>query len=125
MKANKRAIATATVTAMLGAAMCHTHAMAARPKYWVDTFQNAPGYSSPTDWRDRVPKTGTLYAGTSYVYCKIEGPVVSDSQGQHNKYWLYTDLDTGAVEQWVSAYFRSRWGNDVAKDNSGRVIPNC
>ena len=34
--------------------------------YWVDTYANAPGYGSPTS----TTQTGTLYQGTSYVYCK-------------------------------------------------------
>jgi hypothetical protein len=25
----------------------------------------------------------------------------------------------------VSAYYLTRWGNDEAKDNNGRTIPDC
>lgn len=88
-------------------------------KYWVDTFANAPGYNTPGG-----TQTGTLYKGTNYVFCKVWGPEVRVGT-QYNHWWLKTDLDVGPANQWVSAYYLSRWGNDEAKDNSGRVIPNC
>ena len=90
-------------------------------KYWVDTFANAPGSSSPGGAR-----TGTLNAGTNYVYCKVWGPKVQVG-GDYNHWWLLTDLDVGSPwrNQFVSAYYLARWGNDVAKDNRGVVIPNC
>ena len=40
-----------------------------------------------------------------------------------NHYWLLTDPDVG-TGHWVSAYYLSRWGNDVAKDNAGTVLPD-
>ncbi|WP_433220928.1 C40 family peptidase [Dactylosporangium sp. CS-047395] len=89
-------------------------------KYWVDTFANAPGYASPSS----TAQTGTLYAGTNYVYCKVWGRQIG-SGSSYNHYWLRTDLDVGPAGQYVSAYYLSRWGNDVAKDNSGVVIPDC
>ncbi|GAB3654705.1 hypothetical protein GCM10027589_13560 [Actinocorallia lasiicapitis] len=90
-------------------------------KYTVDTFANAPGYSSPGGTR-----TGTLNAGTNYVYCRVWGPNVQVGSS-FNHWWLKTDLDSGSPwqNQYVSAYYLSRWGNDQAKDNSGRDIPNC
>jgi hypothetical protein len=89
--------------------------------YEVDTFANAPGYSTPGGTR-----TGTLHGGTNYVYCKREGPVVSEGSA-HNKWWLLTDLDEGSPwqNQWVSAFYLSRWGNDEARDNSGAEIRTC
>lgn len=92
-------------------------------KYWVDTFANAPGYASPTS----TTRTGTLYAGTSYVYCKVWGREVRDAYGNYNHWWLRTDLDSGSPwqNQYVSAYYLSRWGNDEAKDNNGVVIRTC
>jgi hypothetical protein len=42
----------------------------------------------------------------------------------YNHWWMKTDLDVGPAHQWVSAYL-SRWGNDEAKDNTGRDLPNC
>jgi CHAP domain len=87
-------------------------------EWWVTTFANAPGYYG--GWNT----DGTLYAGTNYVFCKEMGATVSGSQG-HNYYWLWTDLDTGGPKGWVSAYYLSNWGNNVAKDNSGHVIPDC
>jgi hypothetical protein len=90
-------------------------------KVWVDTFANAPGSSTPGG-----PQTGTLYAGTNYVFCKVGGPVVQHGS-DWNHWWLLTDLDTGNPwrNQYVSAYYLSRWGNDVAKDNNGVVIRDC
>ena len=86
--------------------------------WWVDTFANAPGY------RGGWTQVGTLYAGTNYVYCKEWGAEISDSSGNYNHWWLWTDLDTGG-SGWVSAYYLSLWGNDQAKDNNGNVIPSC
>ena len=40
-------------------------------KFWVDTFANAPGHSTPGG-----AQTGTLYKGTNYVFCKVWGPEV-------------------------------------------------
>jgi hypothetical protein len=89
-------------------------------KYWVDTFARAPVYSSPGSGSS----TGTLYAGTNYVYCKVWGPQVGSSTS-YNHWWLKTDPDVGPGAHWVSAYYLSHWGNDVAKDNNGTVIPDC
>lgn len=90
-------------------------------KYWVDTFANATGYSSPGG-----TATGTLNAGTNYVFCKKWGPEVSVGT-QFNHYWMLTDLDSGNPwqNQYVSAYYLSRWGNDEARDNNGTVLPDC
>jgi Peptidase family M23 len=90
-------------------------------KFFVDTFANATGYSTPGG-----TATGTLNAGTNYVYCKRLGPTVQVG-AQHNHFWMLTDLDSGAPtkNQWVSAYYLSRWGNDEAKDNAGNVLPDC
>jgi cell wall-associated NlpC family hydrolase len=90
-------------------------------KYWVDTFASAPGFASPTS----TTRTGTLNAGTNYVFCKVAGRTVRGASGTFNHWWLRTDLDTGKRGQYVSAYYLSRWGNDVAKDNNGTVIRNC
>jgi hypothetical protein len=89
--------------------------------YWVDTFASAPGRSTPGG-----AQTGTLYAGRNYVYCRVWGPNVQVGSA-FNHWWLKTDLDTGSPwqNQWVSAYYLTRWGNDVAKDNNGVNIPPC
>jgi len=58
------------------------------------------------------------------VTCQNYLSGTSDSSGNYNHYWLWTDLDTGG-QGWVSAYYLSLWGNDQAKDNSGNVIPDC
>ncbi|MEV6008720.1 hypothetical protein AB0M29_18115 [Streptomyces sp. NPDC051976] len=89
-------------------------------KYWVDTFANAPVYASATS----TAQTGTLYQGTNYVYCKVWGRQIG-SGSSYNHWWLRTDPDVGPANQYVSAYYLSRWGNDEAKDNNGVVIPNC
>lgn len=88
-------------------------------QYWVDTFANAPGHDSPGG-----TQTGTLYAGTNYVFCKVWGPEVRVGE-DYNHWWLKTDLDEGPAGQWVSAYYLANWGNDEAKDNNGTVIPDC
>ncbi|MFT4048938.1 MAG: GH25 family lysozyme [Solirubrobacterales bacterium] len=87
--------------------------------YQVDTYAAAPGYDKPGGTR-----TGTLNAGTNYVYCRRIGPKVTQGSS-YNSWWLKTDLDTGPAGQWVSAIYLSRWGNDEAKDNSGNTIPLC
>ncbi|MFF2653705.1 M23 family metallopeptidase [Streptomyces sp. NPDC058045] len=90
-------------------------------KYWVDTFSNAPGYASPSS----TAQTGTLYKGTNYVFCKVWGREIRDGSGNFNHWWLRTDLDVGPGNQYVSAYYLARWGNDQARDNNGTVIPDC
>jgi len=89
-------------------------------KYWVDTFSSAPVFASPTS----TTRTGTLYGGTNYVFCKVWGRRIG-SDTSYNHWWLKTDPDVGPASQYVSAYYLSKWGNDVAKDNSGNVIPTC
>ena len=89
-------------------------------KYWVDTAPTAAAYASPTS----TTQTGTLYAATNYVYCKVWGRMIGNST-VYNHYWLRTDPDVGPANQYVSAYYLSRWGNDEAKDNNGTVIPDC
>ncbi|MGW1167945.1 DUF1906 domain-containing protein [Streptomyces sp. NPDC002550] len=89
-------------------------------KYWVETFANAPVYASPTS----TTRTGTLNAGTNYVYCKVWGRQIGDTT-TYNHWWLKTDPDTGPAGQYVSAYYLSHWGNDEARDNNGTVIPDC
>jgi hypothetical protein len=91
-----------------------------RPKYWVDTFAAAPVFGSATS----TVQTGTLNQGTNYVFCKAWGRQIG-SGSAYNHYWLKTDPDSGPAEQFVSAYYLSRWGNDEAKDNNGTVIPDC
>lgn len=88
-------------------------------RFLVDTFADAPGHDAPGG-----AVTGTLNAGTNYVFCRVWGPEVRVGAA-FNHWWLYTDLDTGPAGQWVSAYHLSRWGNDEARDNAGAQIPDC
>ena len=88
---------------------------------WVDTFAAAPVYASPAS----TTRTGTLNAGTNYVYCKVWGREISDSSGNYNHWWLLTDPDSGPAGQYVSAYYLSKWGDDQALDNDGDAIPDC
>jgi hypothetical protein len=90
-------------------------------KSWVDTDPSAPVYDSPTS----TTRTGTLNAGTNYVYCRVWGREITGGNGSFNHWWLKTDPDTGPASQYVSAFYLSRWGNDEAKDNSGAVLPDC
>ncbi len=94
-------------------------------KYWVDTFADAVGYRSA----DTSDAQGVLYQGTSYVYCRVWGAEVG-SGTSYNHWWLRTDLDAvysgkNGAGAYVSAYYLTHWGNDVAKDNSGNDIPAC
>ncbi|MFC4537059.1 hypothetical protein [Sphaerisporangium dianthi] len=94
-------------------------------KYWVDTFSGATGYREP----NTNDPQGTLNKGTNYVYCRIWGAEVRHG-AQFNHWWLRTDLDRANPGKngrgaYVSAYYLAKWGNDEAKDNAGRDIPNC
>ncbi len=94
-------------------------------KHWVDTFANATGYREP----NRRDPQGTLNKGTNYVYCRVWGEKVQHGN-QYNHWWLRTDLDRtnpgkNGRGAYVSAYYLAKWGNDEAKDNSGRDLPNC
>lgn len=115
-------LAIAGVVAGLTAALRPHQAVAADTRYWVDTFRSTEGYSEPGQGQP----TGTLDAGTQYVFCKVRGPEVRDGDS-FNTWWLATDLDHGSPwqNQYVSAFVLSRWGNDVAKDNQGQDIPTC
>jgi hypothetical protein len=90
--------------------------------YYVTTYANAPGYSSATS----TTQTGTLYAGTSYVYCKFWGRKIGNDTS-YNHWWLKTDLDAGSpwANQYISAYYLSNWGNDEALTDNGVTIPTC
>ncbi|MFF2847481.1 hypothetical protein ACFVT5_14255 [Streptomyces sp. NPDC058001] len=101
------------------------------PKYSVDTFGTADGYQDgycPNRVGARCNKDGELYAGTNYVFCKVWGEEVRSGDA-YNHWWLLTDLDYvddgRDGRAFVSALHLSRWGNDEAKDNSGREIPGC
>ncbi|MCJ0875270.1 phospholipase [Streptomyces sp. AP-93] len=91
-------------------------------RYLVDTFKAMPGYKAP----GQGAVTGTLNAGTNYVFCKVRGPEVREGS-EFNHFWLKTDLDSGSPskDQFVSAFALSKWNNDEAKDNTGREIPDC
>jgi hypothetical protein len=91
-------------------------------QYWVTTFADAPGFSSPSS----TSLTGWLYEGTSYVYCKLWGRQIG-SGSSYNHWWLKTDLDSGSQwqNQYVSAYYLSNWGNDEAFADNGVSIPSC
>ncbi|MGH3378770.1 MAG: hypothetical protein ACRDP6_28990 [Actinoallomurus sp.] len=94
-------------------------------KYYVDTFAAAVGYASP----DTSDAQGVLNQGTNYVYCRVWGAQVGDSSS-YNHWWMRTDLDSvysgkNGAGAYVSAYYLSRWGNDVAKDNNGNDLPDC
>ncbi|MFC4587538.1 hypothetical protein [Sphaerisporangium corydalis] len=94
-------------------------------KYLVDTFTNATGYREPNPGDPQ----GTLNKGTNYVYCRAWGAEVRQG-GEFNHWWLRTDLDRtnpgkNGRGAYVSAYYLAKWGNDEAKDNTGRDIPNC
>jgi hypothetical protein len=94
-------------------------------QYWVDTFAQTQGYAQANTGSPQ----GLLYKGTHYVYCKVWGANYSGAYG-YNHWWLRTDLDQtypggNGRNAYVPAYYLSRWGNDEARDNSGRVIPTC
>ncbi|MFC6081275.1 hypothetical protein [Sphaerisporangium aureirubrum] len=94
-------------------------------KFWVDTFANATGYREPNSGDPQ----GTLDKGTNYVYCRVWGAEVRHG-GEFNHWWLRTDLDhtnpgKNGRGAYVSAYYLGKWGNDEAKDNAGRDLPNC
>jgi hypothetical protein len=58
------------------------------------------------------------------VFGKAWGREVA-SASSFDHWWSKTDPDVGPGGQWVSAFSLSRWGNDVAKDDNGTVIPDC
>jgi hypothetical protein len=101
------------------------------PKFFVDTFAAANGYRAPNCLSMNTPAckpVGRLLTRTSYVFCKAFGDEMRVG-ADFNHWWLLTDLDEvfpgGTGRAYVSAYYLTRWGNDVAKDNNGREIPNC
>ncbi|MFI0356165.1 hypothetical protein [Actinomadura sp. 9N407] len=101
--------------------------VASGEKFYVDTFTAAEGYAQPGTAGGAV---GRLAKGTHYVFCKQQGQRMQREGGKaYNHWWLLTNLDEvyagGAPKAYVPALYLSRWGNDEAKDNSGRDIPDC
>ncbi|HEU0203555.1 MAG TPA: hypothetical protein VFR86_24355 [Burkholderiaceae bacterium] len=96
-------------------------------KYWVDTFAPGNGYLTPNPYTQGAASVGQLFAGRNYVFCKKWGDEVRVG-ADFNHWWLWTDLDSytpGIPSAYVSAYYLTNWGNDVARDNNGTEIPNC
>ncbi|MFI5965600.1 M23 family metallopeptidase [Streptomyces asoensis] len=100
-------------------------------RYWVDTFDDAPGYAAVDCVGESAPRCavqGKLLKGTNYVLCKKAGDEVRVGNS-FNHWWLLTDLDEvvpgGSGRAYISAYHLQRWGNDEAKDNDGRDIRLC
>ncbi|MER5584472.1 M23 family metallopeptidase [Streptomyces asoensis] len=100
-------------------------------RYWVDTFDDAPGYAAVDCVGESAPRCavqGKLLKGTNYVLCKKAGDEVRVGNS-FNHWWLLTDLDEmvpgGSGRAYISAYYLQRWGNDEAKDNEGRDIRLC
>ncbi|MFB4320335.1 hypothetical protein [Actinomadura sp. 21ATH] len=96
-------------------------------RFFVDTFAAAPGYAGPATAGGPV---GRLEKGTHYVFCKRQGQRMSRKGGAAtNHWWLLTNLDRvyagGSPRAWVPALYLAHWGDDEAKDNSGRDIPDC
>lgn len=96
-------------------------------RFYVDTFAAAEGYARPETSGAAV---GRLDKGTHYVFCKQRGERMERRGGAaYNHWWLLTNLDEvysgGAPRAWVPALYLANWGNDEAKDNSGRDIPDC
>lgn len=64
-------------------------------------------YSSWSHWtRDSKDSshTGTLNAGSNYVYCWAEGETYTD-KGHTSGNWLLTDDDSGNAKVWVSRVY--------------------
>lgn len=116
-----------TVSMSITAPRAHAYS-----KYWITTFREAAGYPNAvcgTSNGHPCGANGYLYAGSNYVYCRVWGAELNDGQGNYNRWWLWTDLDTPAGSQgWVSAYYLSGQGNDQADYWNGSrwvAIPNC
>ncbi|MGI5169558.1 hypothetical protein ACQEU3_34925 [Spirillospora sp. CA-253888] len=101
-------------------------------RFWVDTFQEAEGFTRPDSSSGVI---GVLDAGRNWVLCRRKGSREqrTDAQGRvhRNHWWLLTGIDRfygdGGTNPraWVSALYLSRWGDDEAKDDEGRDIPQC
>ncbi|WP_067472723.1 hypothetical protein [Actinomadura hibisca] len=101
-------------------------------RFWVDTFQEAEGFARPDSSSGVI---GTLDAGRNWVLCRRRGSREqrTDARGRthHNHWWLLTSIDRYYGDgghnprAWVSALYLTRWGDDEAKDNDGRDVPQC
>jgi hypothetical protein len=95
------AVATGTLLAALGVATTGTaHAAPqAYPKAYLHT--------TVTQWTHWTPDAntsshaGTLYAGTNYNYCHIQGATYGVN-GRYSATWLLTDDDSGNRNVYVS-----------------------
>ncbi|QKW07859.1 CHAP domain-containing protein [Streptomyces sp. NA04227] len=89
--------------------------------YWVSTFKDAPGRGGPSRTAARV---GTLREGRNYVRCAVTGDSVTGPEGTNNR-WFLADLDDGATQGWVSAYYAKSGGDNEAKADDGTDVPAC
>ncbi|MFF2654309.1 endonuclease/exonuclease/phosphatase family protein [Streptomyces sp. NPDC058045] len=87
----------------------------------VSTTGNLLGYASP--YSGEV--TGLLNGGKPRVYCRQWGRQPEGTPTNH--WWLLTDLDEGTPWQlqWVSATGLANWGDDEARDDTGKNLPLC
>lgn len=89
--------------------------------HWVTTFKDAPGRREPSRDAARVV---TLRAGRNPVRCATTGGTVTGPEGTNNR-WLLVDLNEGAQQGWVSAYYLKNWGEDQARADDGTDLPEC
>ncbi|MEO3782871.1 serine/threonine-protein kinase [Actinocorallia sp. B10E7] len=89
-------------------------------EFQVRTFGTAGVFASP-DPSSRPLRL--LRAGRHPVHCKVLGPEVR-VDGAYNHWWLRTREPDGTAS-YFSAYYLRDWGDDEARDDDGREIPDC
>lgn len=103
---------------------CTTPSSWPSTKSWINLWTTAIAHCGAANSSTAIG-SNTTATNPQYIWCRKWGAVVSDSSGNYNHWWLWTDLDSGG-RGWISAYYISGQGNDQADDMYTRnPIPNC
>ncbi|WP_344450769.1 serine/threonine-protein kinase [Actinocorallia aurantiaca] len=89
-------------------------------EFQVRTFGTSDVFSAPDPSARRLR---LLRAGRHTVHCKVPGPEVRVDDS-YNHWWLRLREPDGS-DSYFSAYHLRDWGDDEAKDDDGREIPDC
>ena len=108
--------------------LCVAPASTPNPVYRINLFTTADGHTGPDN---TCPKVGSSLTTSNpqSISCRRWGGEVSDSAGNYNHWWLWTELDQPKdlhQHGWISAYYIKDEGNDKAYDiNTGQDIAEC
>jgi hypothetical protein len=90
--------------------------------YEVTTFGDG-FHTFPKPTADAAP-VKLLPKGVYKVRCRVWNSVPVTVDGKYNHYWLSLP-SPGQSDVYFSAFYLQKYGNDIAKDDTGAEIPDC